>query len=319
VQALAKQCPYVTRVLAYPNRTFRPITAPVQLARVAAFARRHLRDPTVELALLPRWDAESLIAVGLIRLSGAATRVAYAEDVTPARSDLNRGYNRFITHPISDSTPRHEVERSLYLLTPFGASPESTSLETWIGQLDRTKSAVLLNRAAGRGLIILGIGAGSDKRRWPSSSFSALGQRLAAAGALVVVVGGQADRRAGMAIWQSSQGNILNLAGDLSLPETAAVMERARLFVGNDSGPMHLAAAVGLPVLELSCHPRNGDPAHPNAPERFGPWGVKHTVLRPPAIPPCRTFCESAVAHCITGVSVDEVERAALDLMSTGV
>jgi hypothetical protein len=79
---------------------------------------------------------------------------------------------------------------------------------------------------------------------------------------------------------------------------------------------MHLAAAVGTPVVEVSCHPRGGDPEHHNAPERFGPWETDAVVVRPDApLAPCRGGCSSDVAHCILGVTVDAVTAAAHALL----
>jgi heptosyltransferase III len=70
-----------------------------------------------------------------------------------------------------------------------------------------------------------------------------------------------------------------------------------------DSGPAHMAAAVGTPVAALSCHPQGGDPLNPHAPDRFRPWGEAALVIQPPrAAPPCLDGCRAAEAHCIAGI-----------------
>ena len=76
-------------------------------------------------------------------------------------------------------------------------------------------------------------------------------------------------------------------AGVLGLRGNAALIGDAALFVGMDSGPGHIAAALGVPVVIVGVHPHGASPGHPAAPERFGPWGdpSRVLVLRPPAPP----------------------------------
>ena len=100
------------------------------------------------------------------------------------------------------------------------------------------------------------------------------------------------------------------------------------MYVGNDTGPMHMASALGVPVIEISCHPANGLPAHERSPLRFGPWNVLAWIAQPAAgIDDCRDYCvlgELGEAHCILAVSVDQVkvlvreaaERCGLPLVS---
>jgi hypothetical protein len=91
------------------------------------------------------------------------------------------------------------------------------------------------------------------------------------------------------------------------------------MFCGNDAGPMHLAAAAGIPVLEVSCHPRGGDDLHPNSPWRFAPWGVPHRILQPEIhLDECDIGCQASVPHCILEVSVDSVIRAMASLLDEG-
>jgi ADP-heptose:LPS heptosyltransferase len=89
------------------------------------------------------------------------------------------------------------------------------------------------------------------------------------------------------------------------------------VFIGNDSGPAHIACSVGTPVVTVIHHSLDGDPAHRSSPTRFGPWGVPHRVLRPAhSMSPCMGVCTDAEAHCITAVSAEDVTAAALDLLA---
>src|SRR5690606_23171405 len=90
-------------------------------------------------------------------------------------------------------------------------------------------------------------------KRWPVDRFALLADRLAERyGARVVLVGGPGDVPLAAAIRERVQrAPLLDLTGRLALLETAAVLERVDLMVGNDSGPLHMAVAVGTPVVAL--------------------------------------------------------------------
>jgi heptosyltransferase-2 len=89
------------------------------------------------------------------------------------------------------------------------------------------------------------------------------------------------------------------------------------LFIGNDSGPLHLAVAAGIPVVEISCHPADGDPNGENSPDRFGPFTSRCRIVRPErAKDPCQSSCASSQPHCIAQVSVAQVGHAVTSLLN---
>jgi len=96
------------------------------------------------------------------------------------------------------------------------------------------------------------------------------------------------------------------------LREVCAVLERSDLFLGNDSGCAHLAAAMDCKVIVISRHPRDGAPNHFNSPLRFAPHCAHGRVLQPAtALGGCKEACRSGQPHCISKVSVEEVVAAA--------
>lgn len=104
---------------------------------------------------------------------------------------------------------------------------------------------------------------------------------------------------------------LIDIVGKSTLRQTGAVLKRCHLYVGNDAGPMHLAAAASLSVIEISCHPLGGSPFHSNSPSRFRPWGVPHVVLQPEeASHPCSVACSVGSPHCILNISVEQVKDA---------
>ena len=163
-------------------------------------------------------------------------------------------------------------------------------------------------------LIGMGIGASASKRMWPAERFSELGLWLRDTfGARVLAVGGPGEEELGAILARDLGSSVLNAVGQATLRQTALLQKCCRLFVGNDTGTMHMAAAVGVPVIELSCHPRSGDVWSANSPLRFGPWGVRHIVLQPgSAQPNCVIECVADRPHCILHITVEQAKRAIL-------
>jgi len=111
-------------------------------------------------------------------------------------------------------------------------------------------------------------------KRWPAERFQALiRQSVDRLGIRVVVVGGPEERPHGQAVVPTDLP-VVNLTGSLTLRQLAALLQRSRLLVSNDSGPVHLAAAVGTSTITLF-----GTPDAATGPRRWGPWGAGHTVI----------------------------------------
>ncbi|WP_052889544.1 glycosyltransferase family 9 protein [Thermogemmatispora carboxidivorans] len=100
-------------------------------------------------------------------------------------------------------------------------------------------------------LVVLHPGASDPRRRWPPAAFAWVGERLAAAGAQLALIGTETERGLVEAVKTAVQAPVLDLCGRLSLGGLAALLRMARLVVGNDSGPLHLAEAVGTATVGI--------------------------------------------------------------------
>ena len=149
---------------------------------------------------------------------------------------------------------------------------------------------------------------------WPAARNGMLIDRLYENGWPVVVTSapGTEEREFVRAVLKSSRQGAIDLSGQLSLKEMVALTKRARLFVGVDSAPMHIAAAVGTPTVALF---------GPSGAPEWGPWQVSHRLLTNSAFPcvPCgRDGCGgSKVSECLEEIPVEQVLGAALDLLNT--
>ena len=142
-------------------------------------------------------------------------------------------------------------------------------------------------------------GALALERRWPAASFAALARRLALEDGIPVVLVGSAEERAYVAgIARAArglpEGYLTDLSGELSIGELAALLARAGVLVTNDSGPMHLGAALGAPTVALF---------GPETPAMYAPLGPRVAVLwRPPPCSPCINVHENKVLNCVRGM-----------------
>jgi hypothetical protein len=118
-------------------------------------------------------------------------------------------------------------------------------------------------------------------------------------------------------IVESYGPGVVNLIGRTSVLETVAVVERCSLYVGNDTGPMHIASALKVPVVEISCHPLNGSRAHERSPWRFRAWDVPTWIAQPLAgLDDCLDFCvpgELGTPHCVLAISIEQVKNVVLE------
>lgn len=138
--------------------------------------------------------------------------------------------------------------------------------------------------------------AGTLVKRWPAANFGYLASNLPVP---AVIVGGRSDMALADEIYALSGGRAVSLAGKTSLKELAAVIRRAKFLVTADSGPMHIAAALNVPVLAVF---------GPTSPARTGPYGKMHTIIRSDLpCSPCyrRKPCEDW--KCMSGITAESV------------
>ncbi|MHA7238420.1 glycosyltransferase family 9 protein [Arthrobacter sp. TMS1-12-1] len=146
---------------------------------------------------------------------------------------------------------QHEVFRALEVAGLAGAVPVDLEPRVTVVPDEVDRAARLTGDGA---VVALHPGATDPRRRWPASSFAKVAVRAAADGCEVVVVGDATDVPAAeeivrLALAQDPTADVRSLAGGLSLGELAGVLDRSAVLVGNDSGPRHLAQAVGTPTV----------------------------------------------------------------------
>lgn len=320
VHNLVELCPYVNEVLAYDCKTSGRFAEQRRHGRVLRLGWKHLWRRRFDLAILPRWDADYYHGSFLTYFSGAPWRVGYSTNVSESKQRLNSGLDCLLSHKLEDSDPKHEIEHNLDVIRFLGGTVQEDQLELWLGEDDETFAEQILksNRINPTDLLIaFGVGAGSKRRMWPIDNFVETGRWLREEyNARIIAVGGKGEESLGQEIHHQLGETVINATGRTTLRQTVALLKCCDLYVGNDAGPMHLAAAAGVPIVEISCHPLHGSVVHANSPKRFGPWGTPHLVLQPKkSLPPCSDGCDAKQPHCILNVSVAQVKETIEKIM----
>jgi len=305
-----------------------PITEGSALKRQILTARQALRRFGIrgyDLAVLPRWDFDDTPIRYLAVASRARSVIGFAP-VPEREPDWLGDQSELFTdelprgnHPLLTVGQLHRLADWLGLTwTHPGERPVGRGL---FDGADEARAGLRASLPVDDALIIgLGIGARDAKRQWPVERLTETVVEIAKSGPVGVrILGGPTDRdrAAALAGLLHERGiAAVDLAGELSLSESAAAISRCGLFIGNDSGLQHISSSLDVPTVVVTCHPATGSPWSDNAPERFGPWSRRGAVLQPerPASG-CGDECTSRQPHCILAVDSGDVAAAALALV----
>jgi len=257
------------------------------------------------------YTQSALPAALLCHLAGIPLRLAHC------RENPYRLLSDWVPDPEPASTVRHEVQRQLALVGHVGCRPGDLGLSFVPRAADRAAAIERLRGAGidpGRPWILLHPGASAASRRYPAGHWAQVIALLSAATDVpLVLAGGAADvelvedirRRAGLPL-----PALPTLAGRLGLGELGAALRMAAVAVTNNSGPAHIAAALGTPLVDLYALT---NPQHT-------PWGTRSRVLFHDV--PCRfcfkSTCPQGHHDCLAGVAPRRVAEAVLDLLQRG-
>jgi len=237
----------------------------------------------------------------------------------PARIGYDRKQGWLLTHRLphrKQEGSKHEAVYTLELLQGLGVASEAPRPIVPLRPEAVRRVEVMLAEAAvepAQPLVAIHPSASCVSKRWMPERFAQVADRLATEqGVRVCLVAGADDTQHAAQVEMAMRQPALNFAGRLSVGELAALLRRCRLLISNDSGPVHVAAAVGTPVVDIFGRNQRG-----LSPLRWGPLGEGHVILHK------EVGCVTCLAHncdigflCLTSLSVDEVYGAASAVLS---
>jgi lipopolysaccharide heptosyltransferase II len=199
----------------------------------------------------------------------------------PIRVGFNRKWGFFLTHRVRDSkslAEKHEIEYNLDLVRALGIEPG-----------DKRPVLVVKDAAAGirkdkdregiiredKGIVAIHPCTSNPKKQWPPEYFARLGDLLIAAGYEVAVIGGAENIGIAKEVVSRMKNKPQDLAGETGLKDLARFLKECRFLVSGDSGPVHIASAVGTKVMALF---GSADPG--SRPARWRPYGEGHVIIQ---------------------------------------
>lgn len=302
---LMRAFPYADEVLGFERATHPHFTDLRRLRDLAGFCRRELWPREFEAVLVPQTHFPYFDARVIALLSGAPERLGRRPTGEPDAPGPWRLLSRVDFAPPTG----HETDALHAWLTALGGEVKETRLElAWPAAAEAVVDALAARRTTGeRPWAALGIGASHRNKMWPLARFIEVGRRLKAYGLRLLLIGGDDLVDEGRAAAAALGPDVVDLTGRLRLTGTAAALARCALFVGNDSGPMHIAAAVGTPVIQVVGWPVDVPPELPGTPLRIGPYCRHRRIVQPAGR-------GRAPALFLEEVTVEEVWAAVLSL-----
>ena len=289
VKDLLEDTPWVSEILLYE-----PDRGPLNKAKSVIATARRIKQRGYDVAFLFQNAFEAALLVWLGRIG---RRVGYRID----------GRGALLTHgvaPDKDTRAAHQVEYYLNLLRQVGLDAPTKDPVLSMPYV-RTKRAreLIRHRGGASGHVTVGIGPGAiygQAKRWPADRFARLADIAAERWkANILIFGSEKEKHIGESVQETMKQPCINLCGNTSLKEAMELLSACDFFVTNDSGLMHVSAALGVPTLAIF---GSTDPM------ATGPRGPKTRVVRHEVdCAPClRTSCPTDF-RCMLSVEVEEV------------
>ncbi len=283
-------CPYVDRVIPFEFKTIHTYSAAAKRGKLAGYFHylRLIRSERYDAAFVLK---RSLSSALLVRLAGVPRRIGFATE----------GRGILLTDRVAYRQDQHEVENFLDCLRVLDVPVGSTALELWPDSEGDKKASALMAQAGwkdGDFKVIIHAAASLPAKQWPLDRFAAVMTALRdRCQARFIYTGSTGDAALYRGIEKLGPFNGLNLCGVTNVRENLSVYKKADLFFGVDSGPMHMAAAVGVPVAALF---------GPTDERKWGPWGEGHTVItKRLSCYPCKPH-KCADNKCMKLISVED-------------
>jgi lipopolysaccharide heptosyltransferase I len=250
-----------------------------EMANIARALRKEKYDMVIDLQGLMR-------SAVMTKATGARVRIGFSE--------AREGSTVFYTHKVRGGTGIHAVDRYLRIAAALGC--DIVNVRFPMPLIREPEKITRLRKELGEYAVIVP-GARWQTKRWPSESFGSLAALIRIRS---VIVGNEADRFTAEQIAEQSRGNALSMAGDTDVAGLLCLIRGAKYVITNDSGPMHMAAAYGIPAVAIF---------GPTNPALTGPYGHGHIVVKTGVdCSPCRKRkCDDL--RCMKEISVERVHQ----------
>lgn len=325
VAPLLQMMPVVDRVYALKLGNAPPLTRRLSTERTLRIMQHYwkqMRQSAPTTCVMPRWGDDLFRSNMLAYLTGASRRIGFASDVSAAQQHPLLYRDALLTEVVQGGRGMHEPEKLCLLLREAGLIPPANPGAARMSIIDSLRHIATVTNwpdlAARIGVdttvpfAVIAPGASMPKRVWPIEYWAEVMEDLRKKGMQVVVLTGSQDAKLARQLHEHGGGWATLVAGETNLLESVTLISRAKLFLGNDSGPGHIAGGLGIPTVILFIAEEGCDPDGASAPERIHPIGPYVGFCRPSkCLPPCVQCCDAPAAHCIKTIRPSDVIEAA--------
>jgi len=235
----------------------------------------------------------------------------------PKRVGYNRKMGFLLTDKIKDTKyegKKHEIEYNLDVVRYLGIQPQdkntfmpiSPEAEKWAVSIFTKEHIKPTDK-----LVVLNPGSSDNSKIWPAERYAAVGEKLAQKGYKIIILGGPGDKGIAQQIMTQMHNSFINMVGNNNISQAASLLKKCSLFISTDTGPMHLAVSVGVPVVAIFGRNQPGLSA-----VRWGPRNKNSRLLHKDV------GCKVCLAHnckkgflCLKAISVEDVLAAAESLV----
>ncbi|XCN75287.1 MAG: lipopolysaccharide heptosyltransferase II [Candidatus Electrothrix aestuarii] len=293
-----RACPHIDHIFIYDKQGHHQgLRGKLRLAS-------ELRQQNYDLTILLQNAFEAALITFLARIP---IRGGYTTD----------GRGLLLTHRVRkhpEIKTKHQVHYYQEMIKGLGLQRSENSLELFLDSAAEEDADALIKKALQGGkaddIPIIGLNPGAaygPAKCWPANKYAELAGRLSdKTGGLIVIFGTAADQQAATEISGAAGERVLDLTGKTTLAQALACIARCSVFITNDSGLMHVAAALNTPLVAVF-----GSTDH----IATGPYSDKASIVRQPVdCSPCmKTHCPKGHFQCMESITVQEVEQAALE------
>lgn len=319
---LLENCPYIDELCFYDSdmisgEIYEQCAHLDQVTeQVEEFAKNYFDNRRFDMVFLPRelLAGRNIFDDLLLALkSGAAIRVAHVVETDIMKQYIYEIMQDIFTKISYTDQAKHEVEYQLDMLRETGHTVENEKMELWVSddvQREMQKKLIDSGIKADEFIIAVGFVASVSTRTWHHRNYKKLfemSRKLYGNRVRFLIMGGddaaEEYRNSGIEL-----DNVISFAGKTTLKETIAIIRESNLYIGSNTGLLHMASACEKPSITIYAELDDGLETDGDHPVKMGAWKVDHVALIPPAgLDGCHRVCRMGESHCINQITPDMV------------
>lgn len=321
--SLYENCPYVDELMFYDVDSLYDFISEEMVDKARKYAAQNLRksyDAVFLPRLLPLIGFDAWENIFLAVYSDAKYRFGHSLYMTEENQCICNIIENLFSAVIKHKSAQHEVLNDLEMLNLVDANITDSKMELWISSDDIEFALTHICREKRK--IVVGLVGSKQNRSWNPEKYGDVFNEILKKekDIQIILCGGQDAAKAADIVQEITNYKCLNMTGKTKLTQGAAIISQADLYVGSDTGLMHMASAFGVPIIEISASNKTAPDYWGCTPVRTGPWQVKSIIIRPEhGLDDCKYMCNKSYAHCISQITQEEVKEAVFQILNDSV